>query len=337
MSELAFIRAVAQQAPECGSCAIPNINPFHPWAEQAVFRGKDGEGRVVEINDVVAALDATGAASEAARECVASVRAQDDLRVAMANMQLTEGTEACPPLCVKLVTLRGKGKGVDLIVPAMFVPKLFSAGTQWLTGLMDEDVNDFARSKSFGTMWRLSDVVDDAAVLGIRRAVVLAHMLETRHDIGVEQLWGAARRAVEAAGDGPVLERSVGLLASRRVLQVDIAVPTAVPTAACVKRVADGVVERRTKAAKMANAVITADRGDYVSSLDPFEGNTHPIAWPRVREWVDEYAKLTDNDADTAEILLDMLADFDEPSLQCLGPCGLFKDAVEARLRSMIA
>ena len=168
---------------------------------------------------------------------------------------------------------------------------------------MDEEVDDFERSKSFGTMWRLSDVTDDAAVLGMRRGVVLAHMLETKHDIGVEQLWGAALRAVEAAGNGPVLQKMADAPKSRRVLQkLDIAAP-----AAGVKRVSDGVVERQAKAAKMANAVITADRGDCVSSVDPFGGNSHPSAWPSVREWVKEYAGLKENDADTAEVLLEML------------------------------
>ena len=262
MSELAYVRAVSQQTQACGACALPPINPFHPWSEHAVFRGKDGERRVVEISDVVAALGAKGTASEAAHKCIVNVHAQGDVRLAIANIELTAGTETCPPLCVKLVALRSQGQGVDLIVPAMFVAKLLSANAQWLTGLMDEEVDDFERSKSFGTMWRLSDVTDDAAVLGMRRGLCLRTCWR-RSTILVLSSWGQPQ-AVEAAGNGLVLKMA-DAPKSRRVLQLDIAAP-----AAGVKRVSDGVVERQAKAAKMANAVITADRGDCVSSVDPF-------------------------------------------------------------------
>ena len=41
-----------------------------------------------------------------------------------------------------------------------------------------------------------------------------------------------------------------------------------------------------------------------------------------MREWVKEYAGLQENDADTAEVLLEMLTDFDGPACTALGRAG---------------
>lgn len=329
LMQTAYVRQCVLKTQSIGREPPPRVSPFLPWGDVVTFVDPKGDPAPRRVADMVEGLGELADGAASVLGCPARSAKVEDARVASANVILCKGDGLVMTAC--LVVVSAAKKRLALLVPDLFVANVVGNDAKWLRGILSEDdVAEFER-KTFGTMWRIGDMNADAAlVTTVYTSIVVAHMLRSGSHTASDPLWGLARRAVESAGTCDVaLVATEWFDAEWRVMELDI---SSVPDGGSVGE--PEKKKRKASAIAFAEEVIGADRGDCVVNLSPF-GDRCPEAWPKVKEWVQEYNDMKDDDAYTADLLLDLLEDFDDACLDCFGPCGLSVEAVKAKLAAV--